>query len=370
MRDRNHDNSGILADTREPWIGVHTLSEFAFCPRAGICSHDNAGSDDGEEFFDRPGFYHLPIFFDNELRLRQGELLSSLKIGMAFGLALVVASSVAGFTLHPIFYIAAMVAGVASLVALVTIDARIKKISDLLADWQDANSELPSAEITEPTVVHWPNFFVAKYRCEQTQDVLDNDEWRLRGKPWRILRHGKLVIPVFLRNVMEGTAGNSQNTDAPPLFNQHFVRIAAYCHLLESSTGLRAPYGVILTRGELTGVAIPNARETRERLEYMLGEARRTMRDLADQPNMYPPKDEDKCVLCPHGRPAKLQVRFPCRKTGENAKPGELGIHTASAWPKDRKKRQSPRRFHSHCGDRFVWLPPHKFSIVMELKEN
>ncbi len=362
------EQSGLLADTKEPWIGVHTLSEFAFCPRAGICSHDLAGSDDGEELYDRPGFHHLPIFFDNELRLRQAELLSSLKIGMAFGLVLVVASTIVGVMLHPIFYIAAMVAGIASLVALVTIDARIKRIGALLEEWKNANSELPSAEITEPTAVHWPNFFVAKYRCERPQDLMDSNDWRMRGKPWRILRHGKLVLPVFLRNVMPGA--DSRNTDTPPLYNQHFVRIAAYCHLLESSTGLRVPYGVILTRGGLTGMAIPNTQETRQRLEYMLEEARRTMRDLAEQPNVYPPKDERKCVGCPHGRPVTLQVRFPCRKTGEDAKPGELGVHTAAARPKDRKRQQQPRRFHSHCGDRFVWLPPHELAVIMELEEN
>jgi len=364
----SNEQSGLLADTREPWIGVHTLSEFAFCPRAGICSHDNSGSDDGEEVCDRPGFYHLPIFFDNELRLQQAELLSSLKIGMGFGLALVVASTITGFFLHPIFYIAAVVAGIASLVAAVTIDARIKQIRALLKEWKKANSELPGAEITEPTAVYWPNFFVVGYDRDPPTDVMENEDWRLRGKPWRVLRRGKLVIPVFLRNVVP--ENESRSTDTPPLYNQHFVRIAAYCHLLELSTGLNVPYGVILTRGELTGVAIPNTEETRERLDFMLGEARRTMRDLADQSHIYPLKDEGKCVGCPHGRPVPPHVKFLGRKTGENAKPGEIGIHTASTRPKDRKQQHSPRRFHSHCGDRFVWLPPHQVTIAMELEED
>ncbi len=42
----------LNAEPGEPWIGVHTLSEFAFCPRAGICSHDEASGDDGEELDD------------------------------------------------------------------------------------------------------------------------------------------------------------------------------------------------------------------------------------------------------------------------------------------------------------------------------
>jgi len=362
-----NQQSGPSADFQEPWIGVHTLSEFAFCPRAGICSHDNSGSDDGEEICDRPGFYHLPIFFDNELKLQLGELQASLRASMLFGLCLVIAATAAGLFLHPLFYLAAMLVGIASLVALVTIKSGITEVKDVLEQWSKINSELPGTDITEPTAVYWPNFFVAKYGCDPPTDVMDDEKWRLRGKPWRILRRGKMVIPVFLRNVMRGT--DSRDTETPPLYNQHFVRIAAYCHLLESSTGLQVPYGVILTRGELTGVAIPNTRETRERLEYDMEDARRTMRDLAEQPNMYPTKDENKCVGCPHGRPVLAQVRFPCRKTGENAEPGELGIRTASAKPRDREK-QRPRRFHSHCGDRFQWLPPHELTVAMELEED
>lgn len=365
----SNEQSGLLADTKEPWIGVHTLSEFAFCPRAGVCSHDQAGGDDGEEFCDRPGFYHLPIFFRTELELQLSELQASLNTSMLFSLCLVIASTIAGFMLHSIFYVAAMVTGVSALLALMTIKLRMARVKGVLEQWTQINSELPNADISEPTAVYWPNFFVAKYDCDPPKDVMENRDWRLRGKPWRILSRGKVVIPVFLRNVMEGADANSRNADTPSLYNQHFVRIAAYCHLLESSTGLRVPYGVILTRGELTGVAIPNTRETHDRLEFMLEEARRTMRGLADQPNMYPSKDEAKCVGCPHGRPVTLQVRFPCRKGGENAKPGELGVHTASARPKDRKSHQMPRRFHSHCGDRFVWLPPHQLTIATELEE-
>jgi hypothetical protein len=370
MKDRNQKNPDDLVESKKPWLGIHTLSEFAFCSRAGICSFDNSGNDDGEELFDRPGFYHLPIFFKNELELQQEELHLSLYTAMGVGLAFVITSTIAGFMLHSIFYFTAMLSGTISLFALMTIRARIKEISTLLLKWKDGKSVIPGMELTEPTAVYWPNFFVAEYECDPPQDVMEDGDWRLCGKPWRILHRGKLVIPVFLRNVTDMRRDTSDDPKNPRLRNQHFVRIAAYCHLLELSRGLHVPFGVILTRGELTGMAVPNSQETRERLGFMLEEARGTMQDLANKPHEYPMKEESKCFGCPHGRPIPHQEKFISRNTGERDKRSELDAHTSSTRLKEGNRQQSPRRYHSHCGDRFRWLPPHQLTISMELEED
>jgi len=359
----------LNAEPGEPWIGVHTLSEFEFCPRAGICSHDLAENDDGEELNDRPGFYHLPIFFKEELDRRQTELAEASLLSVGFGLVTLVCMVAAAFFLHPVFYVAAMLCGTASLVAFATLRVRTMAVRRVVHEWDDANSEVPNVDISEPTVAHWPNFFVAGYKPEKPQDVMREDKWKLAGKPWRVLHHGNRVIPVFLRNVTDGCAAVSDDAETPQLYAQHFVRIAAYCNLVEASDGRQSPYGIVLTRGTLTGIAIPNTKATREQFVAAMANARNVMRDVGRQPRMRPVSDEKLCKRCPHGRPVTLDVCFLPRVTDEDQKPMELIPHLAIAKPHGNQENRQERPYHSHCGDRFGSLPPHEKAIQLELKE-
>ena len=94
---RETEQSRACEKSYEPWLGVHTLSEFVFCPRAGICSHDLAGNDDGEEENTRPGFYHLPIFFEEELDQRRMKLANTALKCVLFGAVSVVGMLAIGF---------------------------------------------------------------------------------------------------------------------------------------------------------------------------------------------------------------------------------------------------------------------------------
>ena len=359
----------MYADPDEPWLGVHTLSEFAFCPRAGICSHDQSATDDGEELSDRPGFYHLPIFFIEEMTRCQKELAVTLRIGMWFGFILLIGLVIAGVFLHPIFFIAAMFCGVISLIGFITQTVRIAEVSRVMQEWDKANSEVPDVDIAKPTKIHWPNFIVAGYKPENLQHAMEEDNWKLRGKPWRMLRYGKLAIPVFLRNVTEKSAANQGDSETPYLYPQHYVRIAAYCHLIEKSEGLRVPYGIVLTRGSLTGVAIPNTQPNQETLIDAVADARRTMRDVGNNPQECPSADPRHCVGCPYGNPDTTDVRFPCRKSNKDQNPNVLKPYFVSSRYKDKEGEWHERRFHSHCGDRFVWLPPHDNAAKLKLEE-
>ena len=370
-RQRKTKHPELYAEPYEPWIGVHALSEFVFCPRAGICSHDQAGNDDGEELDDRPGFYHMPIFFKEELDGQQTDLAKDSLISIGIGFVTLVCMVAAGFFLHPVFYIAAMLCGIVALIACSAFYVRAAKVGSVLKEWGNANSEVPGMDITELTVVRWPNFSVVDdYNIEKPQDVLRECEWKLAEKPWRVVRHGNRVIPVFLRNVTADSAVRVLgDTDTPQLFPQHFVRIAAYCHLIEASEGLESPYGIVLTRGSLAGIAIPHTKATREQFVAAMAEARKTMRDVAHDPHMRPVINEEHCVGCPHGWPVTVDVCFSCRVTDEEQKPRELMPHLATATLQDKKGNQRKRRYHSHCGDRFVWLPPHEKAARLELKK-
>lgn len=368
MRNEPTKHTDLKSEPPEPWIGVHTLSEFVFCSRAGICSHDNAACDDGEELNDRPGFYHLPIFFEEEMIRRQKELIVHSWSCIGFGALLMSGTVLLGWAVHPIFYFAAIFCGIVAMAAFLMQAFRLGELKHEMKGWREANSKIPHVDITEPTEIHWPNFHVAGYRPERPRHPMEEPAWRLRGSPWRMLRLGKQLIPVFLRNIAEDCAARSASGSIPHLYDQHFIRIAAYCHLVEASEGLHAPYGIILTRGSLKGIAIPNTSEMRERLRAAVSDARRTMRKLAGNDRMCPVVDPSHCVGCPHGNPVPLGQRFPGRETDQEAEPGVLQVHFATAPPKQGDKRL-PRRYHSHCGDRFTWLPPHVSALRLHLKE-
>ncbi len=61
------------------------------------------------------------------------------------------------------------------------------------------------------------------------------------------------------------------------VYEQHFVRIAAYCYLTEISQGRQSPYGIVLTRGTLTGIAIPKTKATREQFVAAMANARKVI---------------------------------------------------------------------------------------------
>lgn len=45
-----------------PWIGIHVLSEFVFCPRAGVLSFELGSEETGEERDRVPPLDYLPDF--------------------------------------------------------------------------------------------------------------------------------------------------------------------------------------------------------------------------------------------------------------------------------------------------------------------
>ena len=53
----SYTKSRIAADPHTPWIGVHSLTEFMFCPRAGLLAHESGDHERPEE---QPNLRYLP----------------------------------------------------------------------------------------------------------------------------------------------------------------------------------------------------------------------------------------------------------------------------------------------------------------------
>jgi hypothetical protein len=166
---------------------------------------------------------------------------------------------------------------------------------------------------------------------------------RLTGRPWRVLRKGDLQIPVF-RVTGEGPE---------VIYPKHTVRAAAYCALLDQSAGAKSPYAIALFAGTYNGWTLPNTPEARGFLDKVL-DAVRT--HLTPEMMIGPPASRKVCSGCPHGAPR------PYRR-GET----ETTLFGSPVRPHGSTGRDG-RVYHSACGDRFGWTPPHDEAVTLGLK--
>ena len=51
--------SRMTAAPGDPWLSVHSIAEYAFCPRAGLIAYENRRTDEEEEV---PSLYTLPQY--------------------------------------------------------------------------------------------------------------------------------------------------------------------------------------------------------------------------------------------------------------------------------------------------------------------
>src|SRR5208283_5262191 len=89
----------------------------------------------------------------------------------------------------------------------------------------------PDPESTEIQRVNWWELLHANFTSIPYKDNLFDEKWKIRGRPKRILRRGSQRIPVFFKR--PGDVDIRQ---------QHKVRMAAYCHLLEECEPMESPY--------------------------------------------------------------------------------------------------------------------------------
>jgi len=180
-----------------------------------------------------------------------------------------------------------------------------------------------------------------------TRPKIPYDDWqcRLGGSPWRVLRFRDISIPVF-----------RYHGDSDKLHRQHFVRMAAYCHLLEKREECRSPYGIVLWHGTYRAVTVPNNPYSRRMFRDVLSLARSCIRDSErDDPILPEPPPESFCWACPLGRPSEYE-------------PGQYFLKHQHPMIPNKCRTPDGRQYHSHCGDRFGWIPPHERAVELDIE--
>ena len=336
-RHRSGSSDPMAAKPDDVKLGVHCLTEFVFCPRAGLCTYEQDKEFAEEE--EHANVYYLPIYDRVELERTLKAIFEQFwRIVLGGVIATVLCAVVAWMAGQMILGILAVVVALVTIIALAERGYWAFRVTQYLAIWKRAEPRLPDPETTKTQEIHWCELLAAGFTLREPQAPLTHEQWKLGGKPWKVLEYGDLRIPVFLHRA-----------EWKGLFPQHFVRMAAYCHLLQTCEGFRSPYGVIVRKDTFAAVTIPNSARSQEGFWKALIDARRTVRD-AEETNQFPSPpgaEATTCRDCPYGKPGAYRRGKDFLRHG---KPIPVKIVPGPG----------RRKCHSHCGDRFHWIPPHK----------
>ncbi len=343
-RESQPGNRG-LARLDDPEVGVFVLSEFIFCPRAGLCAYETADGGDVDQSvppnLDYVPQYDLPLI-DNALH----EAMTRIwPLAVAAGVAAFVAIVLAFFARWEVVGLAL----IPFAVIVVHLGPDLQRMAILAyRQWKYhiAEPKEPSPNLEENAEVEWWELLKAGFRSVTYEDSFHHADWKLCGKPWRILRRGSLRVPVFRKLQNDRT-----------VHPQHVARMSAYCHLIEECEGADSPYGIVLFGQTFEGIAIPDSAANRDVLQSELLKARRVIR-LSEQEGAAPPVPR-KTSLCTDCRVGKPVVHRP-GETEYRSHDALLPVHAVLG--------NDGRRYHSHCGDRFRWTPPHKKALRVGLR--
>lgn len=330
------DISSLSAHPQDPWLGAHELSEYTFCHRAGLNTTHLEQADRGQDDNHVPPLDFQPEYEPHAI-LHKMNVYSIRLLTWAVGVLILTAMNVHWFRHHWFPWLLGFAFSIGCLVLGVSDASQL--VYWCRQRWNSCVGEftLPDPGNPNPEHVHWWQFHRAGFVSVSTSGGMQDEELQLAGQPFKLLQRGNQYVPVFLRR------GDGTN-----IYPQHFVRIAAYCLLLQRQTNGIAPYGLGLQAGTFDCVAIKFNRESFDLLSLNLIDARRVLRNYSQLEQSPAAPKPQLCRKCPFGKPLavdSVESLMLREQTGvvPHANIGADG-----------------RRYHGHCGDRFRWMPPHQ----------
>jgi hypothetical protein len=221
-QDDTHGNQSLR------WLTVHALSEFVFCLRAGIRTVETRSEVEEENLSVNLDF-SLPYSID-ELEQSLQQHLNRLWL---LGTATVMVLSGAALALWAgrDFFLLLMAA---LLLLLATpVSRRITAIQQLIRLRREVATQQPQEidfTVASRQDVSWWELLAAAWMSVRCHEPYRDETQRLSGTPWRTLRRGSVIIPVFKMTQFD-------DAEQPQVFPQHIVRMAGYCHLIEACEG-------------------------------------------------------------------------------------------------------------------------------------
>lgn len=339
-----------LHEADAPRLGVHVMSEFIYCPRAGIVAAELDDGDRGTEFEKAPALGGLPTHDLDQIRHRLAQISRQLKSYAALAIALAFSMIVfwmfiGAFALGflPVFLMSCFHA---------TIELqRYRVLRRRLKLAESAASREPNWDVRQIQSVKWWNLIAAKFESVEYRSAIMDDALQLVGKPWRVLRRGSVHYPVL---VIRPGEQQEELRRSGRFSQQQLARIAAYAYLLIRQQNTKSDWAIILFGKTYEGVAIPLNSEIWDQFERSYRVARSRMSEYLRSPIRSPKlSSEQACLHCPFGKPIVFQKENAFANTAITAY--------------QTKSTVDNRNYHSLCGDRFRWVAPHERAQALKL---
>lgn len=347
----------LLRDGNTPELGVHVMSEFMYCPRAGIIAAESHRDDMGMEEGAAPALGGIPRY-DIDRMLRDLESRSKeLKHLVAATFSVVLLAVLCSvFSTDTGVFVLGLGGAVLALLA--------KKWWPEAVEWWQLRGEIRRAQQAVPREpdwdqhaqqqVDWWELIAAGFESIELTRALSNHEVALTGRPWRVLHRGHLRIPVLRVRVEEGDGPIGQFRPR----TQQQARIAAYAFLTETCERGNADWAIVLFNSSDRGVAFPVGSDEWDAFRQGLPRARREFGQYMESPRYRPrPADHGRaCSGCPFGEPRMVGLR-PTILNGVEILPRKTTDNLN-------------REFHCTCYDRFGdEVPPHKLARQLGLTD-
>lgn len=340
----------LARDEDAPQLGVHVMSEYIYCRRAGIIAAESREDDSGAEFIAAPALGGVPTHEVDRLEAALERLTRSLQqVGLLFLGVLVIIAVVTAFdrSLAVVLLIGAIVGAIVTGRFFWWDEVkRYLYCKKRLREARRAAKREPNWDLNAQQEVHWWELIQSGFDSRELNQSLYNPDINLKGRPWRILRRGDKHIPVIRIRVADYNPGNLTQVR---LREQQRARIAAYAYLIETCERGQADWAIVLFNRSDHGLAVPLGQHDWRAFRDGLLEARAEFLRLRENMRYHPspPEGRRACARCPLGQP---------RRVGK--KPTVLGGSPLPAFAtSDREDRAS---FHCTCGDRFQDVPPHE----------
>lgn len=350
----------LTQDHDPPQVGVHTLSEYIFCKRAGLLTMEQSHDDLGGDFIPAPALGGIQLFEPDFIAAQLEQHTEKLKTYTATFLAIVGFAVGIGFTVGYDFRFGDVVAyGV--LVGMISTGILWwRELQCCIRCWfrlrqaRNAAKREPNWDLLSPQAVNWWELLQSGFDSRRMQHSLYHPEINLKGRPWRILHRGDRHLPVIRISVSEY---DGTNLTAVRLYEKHRARLAAYAYLIETCEQAQADWVIVLYNDSDDGIAVPLGERDWKAFINGLLMARREISRLQENPRHRPrPPKGRQCAGCHFGRPRRVGRR-PTVLLGTELPP----FATSDS--------KGERLFHSTCGDRFQDVPPHHVAESLGILE-
>lgn len=339
----------LTRDDTPPQVGVHTMSEYIFCRRAGQLTMEQSDDDPGADFTPAPALggiqWYEPDLIAAELE-RHAHALKQVVRLFAFAAVLILCAAFYDR------YLGAVVGGCWLLSMMATGHLWWREVQCYflcrrrLQEATEAATREPNWEFPSPQPVNWWQLLQAGFDSRKPRQSLHNPEVNLNGRPWRILHRGDRHIPVIRISVPDY---DGSNLTAVRLYEKHRARIAAYAHLIETCEQGEAAWAIVLYNNSDDGIAVPLGDRDWKAFRNGMQLTRREVSQLHENPRYQAqaPQGRRKCAGCPFGRPRRIGLKATV-------------LSGTVLAPFATSDSQGERLFHSTCGDRFQDVPPHR----------